>query len=264
MKRAFLLLLSAVSLMFASCGHEDDPTVIKGMIIHYTTTDGNPIVLPDESAFNVEIMEHTYGTIHFKDNLTEVGDWAFCDCTNLLTIQIPNSVTRIGTGAFFHCEALEEVTLSNRLTELGDSAFFGCFKLKSFKGKYATKDGRCLIVNGELRHFAQNGITEYTIPSEATVIGFEVFYSCTKLKSVHIHSKVTQIKDFAFYYCEGLKSVYCDAVNPPKLGESVFSNNDGGEVAIGCKIYVPSASVEQYKTAKNWSAYAKYIEAVKN
>ena len=261
MKRAFLLLFSAVSLMFASCGHPDDPTVIRGVMIHYTTTDGNPIVLPDESAFNVEIMEHTYGTIHFKDNLTEVGDWAFSECENLLTITIPNSVTKIGAMVFSNCVALEEVTLSNRLIELGDSPFFGCFNLKSFRGKYATKDGRCLIVNGELRHFAPKGLTEYTIPSEATVIGYEVFYSCTKLKSVHIHSKVTQIKDFAFYYCESLKSVYCDAVYPPKLGESVFCNYDGGDVTIGCKIYVPAASVEQYQTSKNWSAYAKYIVA---
>lgn len=261
MKRAFLLLFSAVSLMFASCGQPDDPTVIRGVMIHYTTTDGEPIVLSEEASFNVEILEHTYGTIHFKDYLTEVGDWVFSECANLQTIKIPNSVTKIGTGAFFLCEALEKVELSNRLTELGESAFFGCTNISSFSGKYATKDGRGLVVNGELRHFAPKGLTEYTIPSEATVIGYEVFYSCTKLKSVHIHSKVTQIKDFAFYYCESLKSVYCDAVYPPKLGESVFCNYDGGEVAIGCKIYVPAVSVEQYQTSKNWSAYAKYIVA---
>ena len=262
MKRLFLLLFSAVSLMLASCGHEDDPTVIKGMIINYTTTDGNPIVLPDESAFNVEIMEHTYGTIHFKDNLTEVGDWAFSECATLLTIKIPNSVTKIGDGAFSQCEALEEVVLSNRLTYLGESAFFGCFNLSSFSGKYATKDGRCLVVDGELRHFAPKGLTEYTIPSEATVIGYDVFYSCTRLKSVNIHSKVTEIKDYAFYYCEGLKSVYCYAITPPTLGTSVFDNNDDGDVPIGCKIYVPSDSVDKYKTATNWKRYAKYINGI--
>ena len=262
MKRVFLLLFSAISILFASCGHEDNPTIIKGMIITYTTTDGNPIVLADETAFNVGIMSHTYGEIHFEDNLTEVGDWAFSECANLLTIKIPNSVTRIGTGAFSHCEALEVVELSTRLTELGESVFFGCSNLKSFSGKYATEDGRCLVVDGELRHFAPKGITEYTIPSNATVIGYDVFYSCTKLKTVHIHSKVIEIKDFAFYYCEGLKSVYCNAATPPILGSSVFDNNDSGDVPIACKIYVPTESVDKYKAAANWKRYAKYISGI--
>ena len=262
MKRFLLLLIGATAMLLAGCGHEEEPEPINGLTITYETTDGNPIVLADESAFNVAIVSHTYGVINFEDNLTEVGDWAFGECVNLLSIKIPNSVTRIGDGAFSNCEALEEVQLSTRLTSLGESPFFGCFKLKSFSGKYATADGRGLVVNGELRHIAPNGLTEYTIPSEATVIGYDVFYSCVKLKSVTIHSKVTKIKDNAFYYCEGLKSVYCYATTPPALGSAVFDNNDGGDVPIGCKIYVPAESVNQYKTATNWKRYAKYITAM--
>ena len=40
----------------------------------------------------------------------------------------------------------------------------------------------------------------------------------------------------------------------------MFSYYDIGYKPIGCKIYVPSNSVEAYKSAEYWSDYADYIE----
>ena len=40
----------------------------------------------------------------------------------------------------------------------------------------------------------------------------------------------------------------------------MFSYYDGGYKPIGCKIYVPTASVNAYKSALGWSSYASYIE----
>ena len=44
-------------------------------------------------------------------------------------------------------------------------------------------------------------------------------------------------------------------VTPPTLGTSVFSFKANADV----KIFVPQGSLNAYKNATNWSAYASYM-----
>ena len=67
-------------------------------------------------------------------------------------------------------------------------------------------------------------------------------------------SGVTSIGVSAFYYCDSLTSVYCEATTPPTGDSSMF-----GENASDRKIYVPTESVEAYKSASGWSEYADAI-----
>ena len=255
--------------------------------IVYTSTN-NAVVKPYlTTAFDAEIVSNTYengvGVILFDNPITKVGDEAFCDCSTLKSITLPDSVTELGGWAFFGCIYLEEATLSNRLKTIGDaafsscstlssitlpqslghvgdSAFYGCSGMSGYYGKFASLDNRCLVIGNTLRHFAPKGLTEYTIADGITTIAHDAFYESLKLKSVTIPQSVTSIEEYAFYYCESLRSVYCKRTTPPTLGVSVFDNsNDGTDKPIGCKIYVPTASVDAYKAATNWSRYKSYI-----
>ena len=99
-------------------------------------------------------------------------------------------------------------------------------------------------------------LTSITIPDSVTSIIERAFANCTRLTSVTIPSSVTYIGGDAFRYCGGLTSITIEATTPPTLGNRVFDDTHN------CPIYVPSESVETYKSASGWSSYGSRIQAI--
>lgn len=183
MKR--LILLLTIFLLGVSC-KESVPTSKCDEIV-YTSIDDNIVEPSDAEAFGVTIISNTYkdgkGVIKFDGDVKVIGEKAFNNSRYLQSIKIPSSVTSIGKGAFSGCE-----------------------NLKEFKGKFASKDGRCLVQGKKIVAFAPAGITRYSIPSSITAIGEEAFRACYYLQSITIPKSVTSIEKGAFSFC-GLKSV---------------------------------------------------------
>ena len=109
------------------------------------------------------------------DSVTEIGRYAFKDCTSLTSITIPNGVTSIGESAFGGCTSLTSITIPNSVTNIDASAFRDCTSL-----------------------------TSITIPNSVTEIGWWAFDGCTSLTSITIPNSVTSIgkKAFGYYYDE--------------------------------------------------------------
>ena len=163
-------------------------------------------------------------SVTISDSVTTIGSVAFAHCSSLTSINIPDSVISIGDGAFFDCTSLRSVTIGDSVTTIGSSAFTWCSSLQEFNGKFATEDGRCLIVDGVLNSFAIGcGATEYAIPDSVTTIGDEAFFRCESLTSVTIPDSVTTIGNYAFSDCSSLTSVTIgDSVTT--IGYEAFSN----------------------------------------
>ena len=53
-----------------------------------------------------------------------IDDYAFCECENLTTINLPDGLTTIGADAFYK-SPLCDVVVPDSVTEIGDTAFFG-------------------------------------------------------------------------------------------------------------------------------------------
>ncbi len=192
--------------------------------------------------------------ITLPNTLTSIDNQAFASC-KFTTITIPNSVTTLGPNVFQMCNNLTSVTISSdKLESVDSSVFYSCKNLKEINGAWASSDKRCFVFMGKIIAFAPAGLTEYTIPEGVTAIGVQAFAS-TSLTKVTISEHVTLIEDLAFNSASKLSEVYCKSTTPPTLGGTyAFASN-----ATGRKIYVPAESVEAYKAAANWSAYADAI-----
>lgn len=117
--------------------------------------------------------------------------------------------------------SLECVTIPQSVTSIGDGAFAACPNLTEFRGKFASDNGRCLIVDGVFHAFASTELTEYTIPDNVTSIGYCAFYGFSNLKSINLPDSVTSIGNEAFRECLKLTDINIpDGVTT--IGEAAF------------------------------------------
>lgn len=102
----------------------------------------------------------------------------------------------------------------------------------------------------------RNDIESIEIGSAITTINSYAFSGCNSITSVTIPSGVTEIGNWAFEI-SSLVSFTCLSTTPPDIHNYyIFSTSST------FPIYVPSESVETYKTAGGWSQYATRIQAI--
>lgn len=122
----------------------------------------------------------------------------------------------------------------------------------------------------------RTGLLGFTIPSGVTTIPMSLCEGCSKLQSIEIPSTVTKINQTAFQRCglttitipsnvtsfgaqcftscRQLTKVIMQPTTPPTFGVNMFLN-----CTALTGIFVPDASVDAYKAASGWSAYADRI-----
>ena len=147
-----------------------------------------------------------------------------------VSVEIGDLCTRIYENTF-NGWSITSLTIGNNVTSIGEIAFNTC-----------------------------NGLTSLIIPNSVQNIQYQCFYNCDGLKTLTIGNGITMIRDSSFCACSGLTRITIEAETPPRLlfesDEIPFSRTNS------CPIYVPSGSVDAYKTAEYWSTYADRIQAI--
>ena len=250
-------------------------------VIYYQSTDGKVVIPYSPNGFgganivsNVMLENNNTGALTFDQDVTSIGAYAFNNCTNLSIINIPDGVTSIGYGAFNNCSNLFGVnfTGNSKLTSIESATFQGCKNLSGIGIPWSVTSIGSFAFNqcSNLRFLSiPNGVTsigEYafcqcsnlsnvTLPAELTSVGRYAFDSCSSLTALSIPAGVTSIGDNAFVNCSQLTKITALPDTPPTGGSNMFDNTND------CPIFVPAGSVDSYKSASGWSAYADRIQA---
>ena len=197
-----------------------------------------------------------------RSQYTTIGAYAFSDCENLESVELPNTVTDIKQRAFRRCKALTSVSLSSILKNIDQYAFAHCSSLAGL-----TIPGTVEAI-GDFAFYACNELVTITIPAGVQTIGKDAFGSCAKLSGIQVYNanadysavdgvlynkqktvlcqcpagktgsftvpgSVTEIADYAFDYCTGLTSITIPN-SITSLGEYAFDYCTGlTSVAMG-------------------------------
>jgi len=191
--------------------------------------------------------------------VSSIDSFAFFNCSNLRNITIPSGIISIGNSAFLNCTSLSDIIIPDSVTSIGSDAFSGCSELMSINIPSNLKSISTYVFENCC------SLTSIIIPEGVTSIGHDAFHICTSLTNVIIPSTVTNIGYQAFSSCISLTNVTINAEFPPNLDFWAFNYDSGDyDTLPNLKIYVPSESIDAYKTTDGWSDYADKIYAIEN
>ncbi len=206
--------------------------------INFNDGFSNPLCFAKHLYINGEDEE--IKEIVITESVTNIGNYAFYNCSYLKSIAIPNSVTTIGNSAFIK-SGLTSVVISNTVTSIGDYAFADCSSLTSIN----IPESVTSIGDGA---FQGSGLTSVVIPNSVTSIGQNAF-NCKQLSVAVIPNSVTAMgyNAFGYYYNNEWKreaplTIYCEALNEPSDWNSGWvSSNSEQTICWGIK---PKFSVD--------------------
>ena len=207
--------------------------------IYFSSSDANPLYYAQNLYLNGELVTE----LVIPDDVTEINDYAFHNCSGLTSVTIGNDVTGIGKGAFRNCSGLTSVTIGNSVTNIGDYAFEGCSALTAVH--ISNLSAWCNIDSkSNPLYYAKNlyldgePVTNIVVPNGITEIKANMFAYCSNLVSVTIPSSVLSIANHAFNGCSALKELCIeDSEETLTLGYNYWEyRNTGKGLFYDCPI----------------------------
>ena len=176
---------------------------------NYTEIYGEGILFYDDSInFVIEngvLIKYNGWQSHVivPDEVVEIGEGAFENNNNIVSVTLPLGIKKIHDDAFRNCTRLSYINFPEGLTSIGDYAFQNCTSLLSF-----------------------------VAPSSLKEIGFSAFADCSLLGYVNIiNTKIEMLSSYLFENCESLTSI--DIPNTvTEIGTFAFMNTSLNKLAI--------------------------------
>jgi hypothetical protein len=253
-----------------------------GLAIIPTATNGFPITSIGTNAFQGSSLT----SIIISDSVTNIGDDAFEDCSNLANLTFWGNAPTLGSSVFLGVATGATVYVYYDTggwgSTYGGLPIVGMYPLKFI---YTTDNGsvtvtKCTgslavtipdIVDGDpvisigVAAFGNcYEVTSVTIPNSVTCIGDAAFDSCSALTSISIPSNVASIGELTFGFCTSLTNITIpnSVTNIGDLAFSYCTNLTnitffGNAPALGSYVFnsiATGATVYYYYGTSGWSS----------
>ncbi len=197
--------------------------------------------------FGSQVKEYIIG-----NGIFGIGDYAFYNSSNLISITLPNSITTIGNSSFSGCSSLLSIIIPEGVTSINNYAFKNCVGLTSIEIPSSVIDLSNAAFNGcnNLTHLILNSntvangtnniksifganIQKCILGNSVTSIGEYAFDGCNTLVSVSIPNSVIEVGTDAFRGCSNLSEVHIS------------------DIAAWCTIHFPNGTTNPLYYAHN-------------
>lgn len=175
-----------------------------------------------------------------NSDVTSIRQYAFRGATALASVNLPKA-TSIATNSFYGCTKLTNFNAPS-LKTIADNAFNGCSIIPSIVLPSLTTGGSYMF-----RYCYKLATIDLAVIKNIVA---NMFGDCRILTALILRSPTmcTLANTSAFTNCNHLTGTVNSTYNP---------NGDKD-----CYIYVPSALIDSYKAATNWSTYASQFRTI--
>ena len=216
----------------------DGPVIINGCVLY---------------AYKGDII----GSYVVQNSILYITDWALVSKSSLTSITLGSGVNYVMNGAFRYDNNLSTIVVDSNNV------------------KYDSRDN-CNAVIETASNTLIAGCKNTIIPNTITRINNNACAYLSNLTSIVVPDSVTRIGENAFgrggminavigtgitslgrqvFYADPLQTLTIKAITPPHCDHADTLPNN-------CIIYVPSESVDAYKTANIWKDHASQIQAI--
>ena len=168
-----------------------------------------------------------------SEGVTAVGAYAFTDCTEIASVQLPSTLTTLCDWCFAGCISLTSIELPHALMSVIGGAFANCLRLRSFSMAggdnydFAVRDGVLMTASGKgiVAYPAARPGIRYDVPDGVTGIARYAF-SGSGLMIVSLPTSLYSISDYAFSNCTRLMYIGIPAEMYYMAEQGVFEGDD--------------------------------------
>jgi hypothetical protein len=185
-----------------------------------SSINGLPVVAIGDAAFQDRT---NLVTVTIPNSVTNLGSRAFSGCSWLIGVNMPTKLPSIGDYTFWQCFQLTGITIPNTVTNIGQSAFYGCASLDHVHMPDTVKSIGDSAFEGCWR------LTDCMVGSSLRNIGNHAFISCSNLALIVLPAGLTNVGDYAFAGCSRLGPV-CFAGNAPDINDTAFFADDNATI----------------------------------
>ena len=210
--------------------------------------------------------------VDFPSTLIRIGQNAFENCINLVTVTGFENIRRIESSAFVFCEKLTVFPFGDKIEAIKEHAFEECNSLPknvilpaslkeyggfafAYYGINTIDMSRCTFENSSITWYPFAGAKNVLLPEQGN---YSLGYAFARIKAttITIPSAVTYIWDRILDEVTTIRDIYMQSSVPPTTDSNPF----GGNISSLITLHVPSGSADLYKYSSTWSCFGNIVE----